>query len=403
MWSSSSTNTGNGIGRILVLQASTQVRQRLPKYSRTLEFAETGGFLFASYGTCISVVFSLLDFVVGVTSAFSPSRRNRESSGWLPVSTSVLLSLLRSPRPHPLQNWRSSLGRRSVARSSTWLTRSARSNSRWRSESFSPCPWWKSMSSGSRQWKECRSTTRRHLHAVPCNADGVDARLPSARPSCLESLVSPRPCLLCWRTTCPPVLSVYIGNSATIGTTTAHVREVGNAALKGAHALGLKTHEFSVDAGNFELSGLSFSDTGLLGPWRAASGNSGWRIANCSGSATPPVVTSPSLLATLRHWPWTNDSFSASAVRSTSLQVENYPIDVACGPPFDESSNAVPSPHDIGPLCAVGGEKCMQWTAVSGVEERATRLWRANLSLRQGVSLNVGDSHHSWRANPCPS
>ena len=33
----------------------------------------------------------------------------------------------------------------------------------------------------------------------------------------------------------------------------------------------------------------------------------------------------------------------------------------------------------------------MQWTLLSGVEDRATRLWRANLFLRQGVSLNVGE------------
>ena len=37
----------------------------------------------------------------------------------------------------------------------------------------------------------------------------------------------------------------------------------------------------------------------------------------------------------------------------------------------------------------------MQWTPLSGVEERATRLRRANLSLRQGVSLDVGDSKRS--------
>ena len=64
----------------------------------------------------------------------------------------------------------------------------------------------------------------------------------------------------------PPVRSVYVANFAAIGTNAAHVSDVGNAALKEAHGLGVKTHEFSIDSGNFELLGLSFSDTGLLGP-----------------------------------------------------------------------------------------------------------------------------------------
>ena len=64
----------------------------------------------------------------------------------------------------------------------------------------------------------------------------------------------------------PPVLSVYADNFATVGTNAAHVREVRNAALNGAHALGLKMHELSLNSGNFELLGLSFSDTGLLRP-----------------------------------------------------------------------------------------------------------------------------------------
>ena len=71
--------------------------------------------------------------------------------------------------------------------------------------------------------------------------------------------MSSRPCATCWRHVLTPlVLSVYVDRFATIGTNAAHVREVGNA----AHALGLKTHEFSI----FELLGLSHSDTGLLGP-----------------------------------------------------------------------------------------------------------------------------------------
>ena len=41
---------------------------------------------------------------------------------------------------------------------------------------------------------------------------------------------------------------------------------MGNAVLNGARALELKTHELSLDLGNFELSGLSISGTGLLGP-----------------------------------------------------------------------------------------------------------------------------------------
>ena len=50
----------------------------------------------------------------------------------------------------------------------------------------------------------------------------------------------------------------------------------------------------------------------------------------------PPIVTYPSLLATLRRKPWLDESFSVSAVRSMSLQVESSPIDVACGSPFVE-------------------------------------------------------------------
>ena len=60
------------------------------------------------------------------------------------------------------------------------------------------------------------------------------------------------------------MLSVYVYNFASIGTNAAHVGEVGNAVLNGAHALWLKTHELSIDVGNFQLSGLSFSDTGSL-------------------------------------------------------------------------------------------------------------------------------------------
>ena len=42
---------------------------------------------------------------------------------------------------------------------------------------------------------------------------------------------------------------------------------VGYAVLNGDHALlELKTHELSFDSGNCELLGLSFPDTGLLGP-----------------------------------------------------------------------------------------------------------------------------------------
>ena len=66
------------------------------------------------------------------------------------------------------------------------------------------------------------------------------------------------------------VLSVFVDNFATFGTNAAHVREVGNAVLNGAHPLGLKMREFSIDSRNFEVLGLSFSDTGLLGPKGAA-------------------------------------------------------------------------------------------------------------------------------------
>ena len=38
----------------------------------------------------------------------------------------------------------------------------------------------------------------------------------------------------------PRVLSVYVDNFATIGTSAAHVKEVGNAVLGGAHAVGLE-------------------------------------------------------------------------------------------------------------------------------------------------------------------
>ena len=43
----------------------------------TLEFAETSGCILASYDAYLSVACSLSDFVMGVMSAFSPSRRNR--------------------------------------------------------------------------------------------------------------------------------------------------------------------------------------------------------------------------------------------------------------------------------------------------------------------------------------
>ena len=46
----------------------------------------------------------------------------------------------------------------------------------------------------------------------------------------------------------------------------------------------------------------------------------------------------------------------------------------------------------LSDLSVPWGTRRKQWTLLSGVEERATRLWRANLSLCQGVSLNVGDS-----------
>ena len=122
----------------------------------TLEFAETGRCIFVSYDDCLIVVCSLLDFVMGVTSAFVPFRRNRRNNGWLwtpaaPIFTSVLQSLSRSPRPYLLQTWRSSLGRRSPVCSMTCQTLSTRSsNLRWRSGN-----------SGSRPWKGCRPATRR--------------------------------------------------------------------------------------------------------------------------------------------------------------------------------------------------------------------------------------------------
>ena len=178
---------------------------------------------------------------MGVPSAPSPSRRNRRSSGWLwmpaaPIFTSVLLNPSRSAWP-------------------TWQTLCARSNSRWRSERFSlfAC----GGEAGTRDHLH-QSTTRRHLPTG--RAVGVDAR---ARPTCRGSPTSPP---LEDNSPAPrldlSVLSIYVDNFATVGTNAAYVREVGNAVLNGAYALGLKTHKLSPDSGNFELSGLSFSDTG---------------------------------------------------------------------------------------------------------------------------------------------
>ena len=86
-----------------------------PRVFLDLEFAETCGCIFASYDACLTVACSFFGFVIGVTSVFSPSRRNREGHGWLwtpavPISTSVLLSVSLSPRPHPLQYRRTALG-----------------------------------------------------------------------------------------------------------------------------------------------------------------------------------------------------------------------------------------------------------------------------------------------------
>ena len=104
-------------------------------------------------------------------------------------------------------------------------------------------------------------------------------------------------------------------------TSAAHIREVGNAVLNGAHALGLKTHELSFDSGNFELLGLSFSDTGLLGPSVRRKGKL-WqalpellRIRHASSRL--------SLLGTFRRWLWSDESFSVSVVRPAFLQAEN--------------------------------------------------------------------------------
>ena len=122
------------------------------------------------------------------------------------------------------------------------------------------------------------------------------------------------------------MLSVYVDNFAAVGTKAAHVGEVGNAVLNGAHALGLKTRGLLFDSGNFELLGLSFSDTGLLGPkvrrqwklWQAL------RELLRIGHASSRDI-SPSLLVTLPRWPWLDESFSVSVVRSTFLQAETSP------------------------------------------------------------------------------
>ena len=159
----------------------SSLQLRLPEFFLTLEFAETGGKFFASYDAYLTVACSLLDFVMGVMSAFSPSRRNRGNRGWLwtpaaPIFTSVFLSLSRSPRPHALLKWRSSLARRSTACSLTWQTLSTGSSSQQRSEGFSPCPWWRSASSGSPPWRGSCRRHDAHFPAVQSCADGVDAR-----------------------------------------------------------------------------------------------------------------------------------------------------------------------------------------------------------------------------------
>ena len=59
--------------------------------------------------------------------------------------------------------------------------------------------------------------------------------------------------------------------------------------------------------------------------------------------------------------------------------------------------------HAVGPLCTVE-RRGVQVKPLSGEEERATRLWRANLSLRQDVSLDDGGSKRrpAWVCEPLP-
>ena len=197
----------------------------------------------------------------------------------------------------------------------------------------------------SRRWKGCHSKTRHPSSRISVFADGVDAAPVS--PVLEDNLLAPR--------LDPPVLSIYVDNFATIGTNAAHVREVEHAVWNGAYALGLKTHEFSTDSGNFELLGLSCSEDGQSG-----SGSSGRHSTNFSGSVTPPVVISASLFVFAgreftrrrRLWP----AARRELVRSC------LPLKIS----------------DLS-LCS-GATNCMHWTSLSGVEERATPLWRELVS-----------------------
>ena len=129
---------------------------------------------------------------------------------------------------------------------------------------FFSLPWWRSASSGSPPYAHfaaVESYADRWTHTLAlCHTivSWIARTAAPLSPSLEDNFLAPRLDSL--------VLSVYVDNFATTGTNAAHVREVGNAVLDGAHPLGLKTHELSLDSGNFELLGLSFSDTGLHGP-----------------------------------------------------------------------------------------------------------------------------------------
>ena len=96
------------------------IRRSCQQRKRTLEFAETGGCIFASYDACLIVVCSLF----GLRHGCDVSRRNRESSGWLwtsaaPTSSSVLPESVALHTAASFTKLEIQPGRRSIPCSST--------------------------------------------------------------------------------------------------------------------------------------------------------------------------------------------------------------------------------------------------------------------------------------------
>ena len=131
---------------------------RCPKYFWTLEFAETGGHIFASYDACLTVAFSPLDFAVCVMSGFWPSLVVNARRANLHLRAPELVALLMAA---PFAKLEIQLGE------TLHCLQFDLANAFHRIELpmgilefFSACPGWKSTSSASRRWMACQSTTR---------------------------------------------------------------------------------------------------------------------------------------------------------------------------------------------------------------------------------------------------